>query len=259
MPFQRTPGVCLKTTDWSETSQVLRFFTPTVGKIGCVAKGAKRKKGSFQAPFVILAEYDLMRIEKKPGTLDILTQAERTRSYREIPRDYSRYVAACFAAEFVDQFAPEGQKIDGLYELLIEVLDRLDTGTAVPDAIFSFEVRALKVLGYVPRVRECGVCEKAISQPAALFSARDGGAACSTCRTSDERWFPVRRAALESIARFGEGDMPKEEMKRALVIEIFQILDACTRLQLEKDLKGARFLLDQLSAPNPKSESRNPK
>ena len=259
MPFQRTPGVCLRTIDWSETSQVLRFFTPTVGKIACVAKGAKRKKGAFLSPFVLLAEYDLIRIEKRPGTLDILTQAERTRAFPSIPREYSRYVAACFAAEFTDEFTPEGQKIDGLYEQLIEVLERLDGETPIPDAVFSFEVRALRALGYMPRVRECGTCRQAITRPDALFSARDGGAACADCRTRDERWFPVRRASLESIARFAQGDMPKEEMKRPLVIEIRQILDSCERLHLEKDLKGARFLRDELAGANPKSEARNPK
>ena len=259
MPFQRTPGVCLRTIDWSETSQVLRFFTPTAGKIACVAKGAKRKKSSFLSPFVLLAEYDLIRIEKKPGNLDVLTQAERTRPFASIPREYPRYVAACFAAEFTDEFAPEGQKIDGLYERLIEVLERLDGGMTIPDAILSFEVRALDALGYMPRVRECGVCQKPITRPDALFSVRDGGAACPGCRTRDEWWFPVRRASLESIARFAQGDMPKEEMKRPLVVEIFQILDSCVRHHLEKDLKGTRFLRDELAGASAKSQAPNPK
>ena len=246
MPFDRTPGVCLRTIDFSETSQVVHFFTPGAGKISCIAKGAKRKKSAFLAPFVTLGVYDLIRLERRPETLDILTQAERVRTFPKLTADYRRFVAACYAAEFVDEFAPAGQKVEGLYERLLEVLERLDGSTPVPDALFSFETRGLGALGYLPRVRECGVCRKAISRPDALFSSRDGGAACPECRTRDDRWFPVRRASLESIARFAAGDMPREQMKAPLVVEIRQILDSCVCAHLERELKGARFLRDTL-------------
>jgi len=51
MQFHRSPAVCLHKVDYSETSQVLRFFTPDSGKINCIAKGSKRKKSAFLAPF----------------------------------------------------------------------------------------------------------------------------------------------------------------------------------------------------------------
>jgi DNA repair protein RecO (recombination protein O) len=249
MQFQRAAAVCLHVVDWSETSQVLRFFTPEAGKINCVAKGAKRRKSAFLAPFELLSQYDLIRIEKRPGTLDILTRAERVRSFMKLRADYPRYVAACYAAEFTDAFAPEGQPIEGLYERLVEVLERLESGVAVPDALFSFEALALKALGYLPRLRECGVCRKNVARPELYFSVHDGGALCPECRPREERWFPVRRASLESIARFGEGDMPKEEMKRPLVSEIRQIFDASVRYQLERDLQSVRFLRDAILVP----------
>lgn len=247
MPFERTSAVCLRTIDFSETSQVLRFFTRERGRIGCIAKGAKRRKSAFLAPFVSLAVYDLIRIEKRPGTLDIVTQAERVRVFPGLPKRYERFVAASYAAEFVDEFAPEGQPVEGLYELLLEALERLDGAVPVPDAAFSFEVRALKALGYLPRVRECGICRRPIARPDALFSASDGGAACLECRTRDDRWFPVRRAVLESIARFGQGDMPRETVKPALAVEIRAVLDASVRYHLERELKAARLLRDALA------------
>ena len=246
MQFQRTAGVCLHRVDFSETSQVLRFFTPAQGRISCIAKGSKRKKSAFLAPFEILSVYDLIRIQKQPGTLDILTKAERQRAFMKIRAEYPRFVAACYAAEFVDEFAPDGQPIDGLYDGLVRLLERLETGLPVADAVFSFETLAFKALGYLPRVRDCGACRKPIARTDAYFSVQDGGALCVECRPREQRWFPVRRASLESIARFGEGDMPREPMKRALVVEIRQILDACVRFHLERELKSARFLRDTI-------------
>jgi DNA repair protein RecO (recombination protein O) len=240
--FDRTPAVCLHVTDFSETSQILRFFTPTAGKVGCIAKGAKRKKSAFLAPFDLLSVYDLIRIEKRPGTLDILTKAERVRAFTRLREDYPRFVAGCYAADFVDQFAPEGQPIEGLYELLIASLERLEQGTAVPDAVFSFESLGLRALGYLPRLRDCGACRRLAPSGDLYFSVQDGGVLCPGCRPREQRWFPVRRAAVESIARFGEGDMPKEPIKKSLVLEIRQVLDSCIRHHLDRELRSGPFL-----------------
>ena len=246
MQFQRTPAVCLHKVDFSETSQILRFFTPEAGKISCIAKGSKRKKSAFLAPFELLSLYDLIRIEKRPGTLDILTKAERVRSFIKLRADYARYVAACYGAEFVDEFAPEGQHVEGLYEQLVHLLERLEAGVPAADALFSFEAQSFGVLGYLPRLRECGICRKAAVRPDLYFSVRDGGAIDPECRPKEERWFPVRRASLESIARFSEGDMPKETMKRPLIAEIRQIFDACVRFHLERELKSVKFLRETI-------------
>lgn len=245
--FQRTPAICLQKVDFSETSQVLRFFTLEAGKISCIAKGAKRKKSPFLAPFELLSVYDLIRIEKRPGTLDILTKAERVRSFTKLRASYPSYVAACYAAEFVDEFAPDGQPVDGLYEQLLQILERLEAGLPAPDAVFSFEAQSLRALGYLPRMRECGVCRKPATASDLFFSVRDGGAIHPECRPREERWFPVRRASLESIARFAEGDMPKEAIKRPLIIEIRQIFDALVRFHLERDLKSVKFLRDTIT------------
>ena len=246
--FQRTTAVCLHKVDFSETSQVLRFFTPDSGKINCIAKGSKRKKSAFLAPFELLSIYDLIRIEKRPGTLDILTKAERVRAFTRLRATYPSYVAACYAAEFVDEFAPEGYPIEGLYEQLIQVLERLEAGVPAADAVLSFEAQSFRVLGYLPRLRECGVCRKPASATDLYFSVRDGGALHGECRPREERWFPVRRGSLESIARFSEGDMPREAMKRPLVVEIRQILDACVLFHLERELKSAKFLRETITS-----------
>lgn len=250
MPFLRTPGVCLRKIDFSETSQVLHFLTRESGRIACIAKGSKRRRGAFPAPFDLLGIYDLVRLEKRPGTLDVIAQAERIRTFPGLARDFGRFAAACYAAEFVDTFAPEGMPVEPLYEHLVEVLERLEGGTPVPDALFSFEARALRALGYFPRVRECGLCRREMRRPDAYFAPRDGGAVCAECRPRHEPWFPVRRVTLESIARFGQGDMPREPLQPSLVAELRQVLDACLRHHLERELRSARFVRDLLFHPD---------
>ena len=42
--------------------------------------------------------------------------------------------------------------------------------------------------------------------------------------------------------------MPRESMKRPLVVEIRQILDACVRFHLERDLKSVKFLRETITS-----------
>lgn len=242
MPFTRSEALCLRKIDYSETSQVLRFYAKEHGKISCIAKGSKRRKSAFHGAFDFLGVYDLIRVDKQSDALDILTQAEAVRSFAGLAADYPRFCAASYVAEFVDQFTVEGMPVEGLYEVTIETLDRLERKTPIPDAVFSFEARALRSLGFSPRVRECGFCRKKIADPEAYFAPRDGGAVCLQCRPRDERRFLVRWGTLESIARFGEGEMPKEPMKDRLVDEVRRVFDSIVVQQLERTLQSAAFL-----------------
>lgn len=246
MPFTRTEAVCLRKVDYSETSQVLRFYSREHGKICCIAKGSRRRKSAFHGAFDLLGVYDLIRIDKQTESLDILTQSEAVRGFPRLAADYARFSAACYVAEFVDAFTAEGLAVEGLYPATIETLERLDRGAAIPDAVFSFEARALHALGYFPRLRECGLCRKKIGPPEAYFAPRDGGAVCLTCRPRDERRFLIRWAALESLVHFGDGEMPKELMKERLVDELRRVLDTYVTYQCEKQLRSAAFLRQAL-------------
>ncbi len=246
MPFARTEAMCLRAIDYSETSQVVRFYSREHGKISCIAKGSKRRKSAFYGAFDLLGVYDLIRIEKQTDALDILTQAEILRAFPNLAADYGRFSAGCYVAEFVDAFTAEGIAVEGLYDIVLGTLDRLETRGAIPDAVFSFEARALRVLGFAPRARECGFCRKRIGPPEAYFAPRDGGAVCLSCRPRDERRFLVRWSALESMARFGEGEMPKEPMKERLVDELRRILDSIVVVQLDKTLRSTPFVREAM-------------
>ena len=40
-------AICIRTVDYSETSQIVTFFTRAKGKLTAIAKGSKRPKSAF--------------------------------------------------------------------------------------------------------------------------------------------------------------------------------------------------------------------
>ena len=48
-------AICIRAVDYSETSQILTFFSRDNGKFSAIAKGSKRPKSAFDGPIEIFA------------------------------------------------------------------------------------------------------------------------------------------------------------------------------------------------------------
>ena len=63
-------AICIRAIDYSETSQILTFFTRDTGKIGAIAKGSKRPKSSFGGPFEIFSYGKIVFAESNKDKLN---------------------------------------------------------------------------------------------------------------------------------------------------------------------------------------------
>lgn len=66
---QRDAAICIRTTDYSETSQVVHFLTRTAGAVRLIAKGSKRAKSKTGGAIDLLAEGDLVYTAKSSDAL----------------------------------------------------------------------------------------------------------------------------------------------------------------------------------------------
>ncbi|MBI2932439.1 MAG: DNA repair protein RecO [Planctomycetes bacterium] len=249
--LQKTLAVSLRKYDFSETSQVLHLYTRDYGKVHCIAKGAKRKKSAFHGPFDVMVLYEVIRLEKQPGALDLLTAAEALRDYREVRADFARFSAASYACDLVDEFTLEGQPQPELFELLRRMLEALAGGSPVTPSVFSFEARLLRILGHAPRIAECGVCRRRVIGPETYFSARDGGAVCVRCRPRDPTRLLVPRAVLDAMGAFVEGRPADLRALPNLVDHLRRVMDTYLRHLLEREPKTMRFMREAVLAPRP--------
>lgn len=242
MTRSKTLAVALRKIDYSETSQVVHFYSRDAGKITAIAKGSKREKSAFHGPFDLFTVYELVRIEKGDGRLDIITQAQVVRDFLNLRTDLSRYAAAGYVAEFVDEMTLEGQQNPGLYELLIRTLADLDAGHAVDRAVFRFEAHALRILGHFPRLLECGTCRRKVAQLEAYFSPRDGGAICLLCKPKDPGFIVVRSKTLYAIQALLTEDPYTNRVYDEVRGEIRRLFDSHIWFVSERSFKSAPLM-----------------
>src|SRR5512136_1526288 len=101
MTTEKTSAIVLRVVDFSETSCVVTLFTEGFGRIGVLAKGARRPKGPFDSALDLLAVCRIVFIDKSADALDLLTEARLERRFRSASRDLSRLYAGYYVAELL--------------------------------------------------------------------------------------------------------------------------------------------------------------
>ncbi len=241
--LHRTPAIVLRKIDFSETSQVLHLYTRDLGKVPCIAKGSKRAKSAFRGAFDLLGLYDIIRLEKQPGDLDLLTQSESLKEYRGVRGDLGRFGAACWIAEFVGEMTMDAQPQPDLFDLLKGSLEKLDKGGPIAETVFLFWGQALRILGFEPRMGECGVCKARLSGPEAYFSARDGGVVCIRCTPRDPTRILLKRPVFDAVAAFCSGKSFNLALMPTFTGEVLRAFDYYLKdLAQGKELKSARAM-----------------
>ena len=89
MSQEKSLAIVLRVVDFGETSAIVTLFTEELGKIGALAKGARRPKGPFESALDLLAVCRIVFLHKSSDALDLLTEAKLERRFRAATRPNS--------------------------------------------------------------------------------------------------------------------------------------------------------------------------
>lgn len=251
MPLQKTQALVIRKVDFSETSQVIRFYTKDCGKITALAKGSKRNKNTFSGVFDHFILYEIVYIDKQPNRLDIVTQAEIIEDYRGLCKDFSTNAMASYIIEFTDELTADGQHIPNFFDLVIQsikkLLDDADLPTAEQagknKALFCFEAKALKLLGYFPKTENCCICERSIIDSASVFfTAKRGGAICNYCSRGEAIKVLTTYDVLKYLKKFSDGEITSNFIDSKIYSELRKVLNIYVQYLMEKEPNSLKFI-----------------
>jgi DNA repair protein RecO (recombination protein O) len=124
----RTDAVVLRRHDIGEADRVLTLYSPRLGKLRAVAKGARRSKSRLGGHVELFTHVNVLVARGR--NLDIITQAETVRPFPHIRDDLWKAAYGCYVVELVDRFTEEQLENQPVFELLLEALGYLDTCVA---------------------------------------------------------------------------------------------------------------------------------
>ncbi len=210
MASEKTLAIVLRVVEFSETSCVVTLFTRDFGKVGALAKGARRPKSPFESALDLLAVCRIVFLHKSSDALDLLTEAKLERRFRNGQKDLSRLYAGYYVAELLRELTDAGDPQPDLYEAADAALMELEGSTELARVVLRFELTALRLLGHLPALSGCAACGQSIvlagRHPFALAA---GGLLCPTCRPGHRQVVSVAAATIEVLrvcaARHSDG------------------------------------------------------
>jgi DNA repair protein RecO (recombination protein O) len=183
MTIEKTRAIVLKLVDFSETSYITTLFTEDFGKVGALAKGAKRPKGPFEGALDLLALVRILFLRKSSDALDLLTEARLERRFRSAQRDLTRLYAGYYVAELLAELTETGDPHRELFLAADQTLLALDQEAPVPETILRFELAALQLVGHMPALDDCVACGQRVAATGRVpFGMTAGGVLCAECR-----------------------------------------------------------------------------
>jgi len=186
-------AICIRTTDYSETSQVVTFFTRAAGKVDAIAKGSKRPKSSFGGPLEIFSYGQIIFTDSNREKLSTLTEFVQQKDFSSLATNHFGLNCAYLAVELADKlttdYDPHPELFDSLVEFLQNLQDSREDANRLVLLIF-FQLTLLKEIGLQPILSHCANCKTSIEHRVSsieyrvYFSSSANGLVCHDCEAS---------------------------------------------------------------------------
>lgn len=239
-------AVVLRRLDFSETSQVLVFFTRAHGQVRLIAKGIKRSTRTRYAAAIDLLELGQAVWSVRPDrqrSLSPLTEWRQVNGFSGVRTQLQALYAAQYAAEITSDLTAEDDPHPRLFDALVTALSTLAAAPQAPlAALCAYQQALLEQVGLMPATDCCQECRRVPSTAIPLyFSSRQGGLLCRDCEAPHVEKRRIRRKLALALSR---GQVPE-----ALAADGVELLNYHITHLMHKPPRLAAFVLPRSRRP----------
>jgi DNA repair protein RecO (recombination protein O) len=208
MPLVTDRSICLRKTEYSETSQILTLFSREYGLLRVIAKGAHRRTKAGASKFD--GGLDLLDIGNAVFTHDLARELSTLcewglrEGHLALRKNLRGIYLGLYAAELVSRLIEEHDPHPNLFDRLERTIPEL-AGPRREETFLAFQLDLLREAGYLAELTSCVSCGVGLGEKSDVsFSGQLGGAICFNCEavTPDRIRLDVRLLRLlNSIQR----------------------------------------------------------
>ncbi len=245
---RKAAAICLRTTDFSETSQVACFLTRDDGKVDVLAKGAKRPKSSSAGAIDVLTEGELVYIPRVHEGLGTLVEFTETVIRPGLRTEQRRLNAALFMLELVTALLGEADPHPEVFDLLRSALDRLASKAVRVGAVLAyFQWWLLRHVGLLGELVGCVACGRRLAgarRRDVHFSSIQGGLLCGACQAASTEKYRLDGAALAGLAALAAAEAgARVTLPDKQAVAVNRLLAYHAAYQIGRALKMARHAI----------------
>jgi len=148
--IETAAGLVLRTRPLTETSLIIHWLTPALGRLATVAKGARRANSPFRGKLDLFYLADLSFSRSRRSELHTLREVSLRQTHSGLREDLALLQQACYCAALVEQATEMETPLAGVFELMIGLIGQLLAQPPQATTIFAFELKLLTNLGLKP-------------------------------------------------------------------------------------------------------------
>lgn len=244
--MEKSEGIVIKTINYGETNKIITLFTKEHGKIGLMARGAKKTRSQLAAASQLFF-YGQFLYQKGKG-LGVLYQGESIEPFRQLKTDIEKMAYSAYIVEMVDKLTEQENRSPLLFGFLLQILTDIDQGIDPEILTILFDVKMMSLAGIEAEFDCCVNCGN--KEGPFAFSVSGGGYLCKRCLGHDPRAMQMSSSSARLLRLFKHIDLKqlgKIDLKKETVKEMKHILSVYYDQYSGLRLKSKRFL-DQMDS-----------
>ena len=151
--IESATGIILRTRPLTETSLIVQWLTPDLGRISTVAKGARRPLSPFRGKLDLFYLADFSFARSRRSDLHTLREVSIRDTRKAIRQDLHLLQQASYATALIEQATEVETPLEGVFQLISKFLDEKPQAHLT----FSFELKLLDELGLAPNLAEASL------------------------------------------------------------------------------------------------------
>ena len=233
----KTKGIIIAENNLGDFDKMLTMLTPGIGKISCVAKGARRPKSALLAGTQMFCFGEYL-VYKGTSTYHI-NSCETIEIFYKIRTDLDKLKYAIHIDKIIQDVTQENQNSYKILQLFLNTLYIISETNKDLEFILSiFKFRLLSLLGFFPQIEKCLVCGE--HENLNFFSIQQNGFKCKTCGKQDTSAISINESTKNAI-KYTFYSPPKKlynfELKEESLEEYKLISKIYFNEKLEKEYK----------------------
>ena len=252
-----TDAVVLRISNLGEADRIVTLIAPVHGLIRGVAKSA-RKPNSKLGGHLDLFRHVIVSI-RETRSLHGLSQVSTVNGFRGLRDNLQRFSHAAYVSELSERFSVESGANRPLFQLLINVLESLETTTNQEMVVRFFEMRLLQLNGFAPELSKCVETGVELEPSNHFYSPDRGGLIHNNYQSSGEAAvLPASLNTIKLLRFLSKTDITKagnlkakesdiRQLSRILREQIHHVLDRRLRSEPFMDEVRTRHNSNQIS------------
>lgn len=193
MRLIKVKGIVIKETPYKDNDKIVTLLTDELGKISCMARGAKRTNSPILAncQYLVYSEFILY----KGKNFYHINSASIINMFYDLRIDFDKLESVFELTRLLQITTDENQdtsKILKLFLNTIYVIENMDKNRGFVETIFK--IKLFSLLGFAPRVEKCNSCgnlfskeKESLEKSGIVYDYVSNIFCCSNCATQIDK------------------------------------------------------------------------